>query len=141
CRRALSVRETSGGDDVDVFRLDPAEDFLSFVKIVLLLAVVREQGAELQASLHGDGEVIHGALEDFNGDASWENIQTTGVLAGEPDFFRAKREEDFAGGGVGGVLDAEFESAFDPAADQTVVAAENVALDDVGFADECGDKA
>jgi hypothetical protein len=50
------------GDNIDVFGLDAAEDFLAFVEIQFLLAIVCQKSLQLQAAGHGDGQVINGSL-------------------------------------------------------------------------------
>jgi hypothetical protein len=52
-----------GGDNVDIFGLDRAKDFLAFVEIEFLLAVVCQKRLQLQTASNDDGQVVNGPLE------------------------------------------------------------------------------
>jgi hypothetical protein len=89
-RQAESLR-----NDVDVLWLDTGEDLISFMEICSSVAVVGKNRTELEISLNGEGEFIHGAFEDFHGDLAGEGIDASGIDAMKADFFWSQREEEF----------------------------------------------
>jgi len=83
---------------VNIFGLNSGEDAFALVEVGLGLAVVGKDGAELEAALDGNGQIVHGAFEDFHLDGAGEGIASSGILAGESDFFRPEGEEDLGMG-------------------------------------------
>ena len=55
-------------NDVDILWLDTGEAPISFMEICSGSAVVGKNRTELEISLNGESEFIHGAFEDFHGD-------------------------------------------------------------------------
>ena len=70
------------------------------------LAVIGEKGAEFEAALGHESEIIDGTLEDFHGDAGGERIHDAGVRAVKSDFFGSERQENFCANWGGGYWDA-----------------------------------
>jgi hypothetical protein len=132
----LSDRGRSGGDDVNIFGLDPGEDALALVEIGFGLAVVGENGAESESALDGDREFVHGPFEDFHLDGAWEGVSSACIFTGEPDFFRTEGEEDLGMGGRFWGSDIELETALESAMKELALGAEDFGFDDVRLADE-----
>ena len=60
--------------------LDTAKDFLAFVEIEFLLAVVCQKRLQLQTASNDDGQVVNGPLEYFDQDPAWKGIGLTGAV-------------------------------------------------------------
>ena len=53
------------GDQIDIFGLDAAKNFLAFVEIVFLLAIIRQESAQFEPAGNRDGQVVNRALENL----------------------------------------------------------------------------
>jgi hypothetical protein len=129
-----------GGNNVDILGLDTAKDFLAFVEIEFLLAVVCQKRPQLPTASNGDGQVVNGPLEYFDQDPAWKGIGPNGGCPVKTDLLRAEGEEKFPGSRTVAGPHIELQTAFDAAAEKSIASGEDIRLDDVGFANECRDE-
>ena len=104
------------------------------------LTVIGEKGAEFEAALGHESEIIDSALEDFHGDAGGKRIHDAGVRAVKSDFFWPEGEEDFCANRGRGDWDAKGEPALEEAEGVGGIRADDFGVDEICFADEGGDE-
>jgi hypothetical protein len=108
------------GNNIDVFGLDAAEDFLAFVEIQFLLTIVCQKSLQLQAAGHRDGQVINGSLEHFGRNAAGKGVRSARSRPAKANLFRAEGEEKFPASSNGVGFHIEFQTAFDVAMKKSI---------------------
>ena len=134
CREAKTLRR----DDVDVFGLYSAKDLVALPKTQLLLAIIGDQCAELQATARGERQVVDSSLENLHDDATRKYVLPLRPTAIESNLFWPQREKNTVAGRGRSHLHRECHAAFHSAMDHVRAFVDDLRLDDIGLPDECG---